>query len=244
MEKKKCRGIKKAVLVTAVILLLGILSVTGYYAYLGYGMYSSAIREKSVSKMAADIKSRCRFIEYGELPEFYANAVISVEDRKFFAHKGIDVIAVCRAVLHDIKVGAPEQGGSTITQQLAKNEYFSQEKRLERKFAEVFMAFEIEKELSKEDIFALYANSIYFGSGYYGLDAAANGYFGKDISELSEYECAMLAGLPNAPSAYSPDTSPELAGERTEIVIENMADAGYITKEQADSIMFCGTRSR
>lgn len=234
MENKKGKGIKKTVLLIVVILLLAILSVTGYYAYMGYEMYSTALEEKSVSEMAADIKSRCRFIEYSELPEFYANAVIATEDRDFFGHKGIDVIAICRAVLHDIKVGAPEQGGSTITQQLAKNEYFSQEKRLERKFAEVFMAFEIESELSKEEIFALYANSIYFGSGYYGLDSAAKGYFGKNIPELSEYECAMLAGLPNAPSAYSPDTSPELARERTEIVLENMVSAGYITEEQAD----------
>lgn len=233
MENKKGKRMKKAVLLIAVILLLAVLSVTGYYAYLGYEMYSSAVEDKSISEMAADIKSRCRFIEYGELPEFYANAVISVEDRNFFGHKGIDVIAICRAVLHDIKVGAPEQGGSTITQQLAKNEYFSQEKRLERKFAEVFMAFEIEKELSKEEIFALYANSIYFGSGYYGLESAAKGYFGKNVSELSDYECAMLAGVPNAPSAYSPDASPELAKERTEIVLENMVSAGYITKEQA-----------
>lgn len=233
MERKKGKVIKRVLLVTVVILLLGILSVTGYYAYLGYGMYSDALEKKSVSEMAADVKSRCRFIEYSELPEFYVNAVVAVEDRSFFRHNGIDVIAIGRAVLHDIKVGAPEQGGSTITQQLAKNEYFSQEKRLERKFAEVFMAFEIEKELSKEDIFALYANSIYFGSGHYGIEAAADGYFGKNIPELSEYECAMLAGIPNAPSAYSPDISPELAKERTEIVLENMVGAGYITEERA-----------
>jgi len=177
-------------------------------------------RKKSVSEMAADIKSRCRFVEYDELPEFYVNAVVAAEDRKFREHNGIDVFAICRAVLHDIKVGSPEQGGSTITQQLAKNEFFTQEKKLERKFAEAFMAFRIENELSKEEIFALYANSIYFGSGYYGIDSAAKGYFGKDISELSDYECAMLAGLPNAPSAYSPDTSPELARERTASVLE------------------------
>lgn len=236
MEKKKCSGIKIAIRVTVFILLLGIFSVTGYYAYMGYEMYSTALEKKSVSEMAADVKSRCRFIEYSELPKFYENAVIASEDRSFFEHNGIDIIAIGRAVLHDIKVKAPEQGGSTITQQLAKNEYFSQEKRLERKFAEVFMAIKIENELSKEEIFALYANSIYFGSGYYGIDSAAKGYFGKDIPELSEYECAMLAGIPNAPSAYSPDSSPELARKRTEIVIENMVSAEYITKEQADRL--------
>ena len=216
-----------------------VFTVTGYYAYLGYEMYSSAIGEKSVSVMAADIKKRCQFAEYSELPEFYVNAVISAEDKNFFRHNGIDVVAICRAVLHDIKVKAPEQGGSTITQQLAKNEYFTQEKRLERKFAEVFMAFKIEKELSKEEIFALYSNSIYYGSGYYGLYSAAKGYFGKEIPELTDYECAMLAGLPNAPSAYSPDVSPELAKERTEKVLENMVNAEYITEEQA-AVTSCG----
>lgn len=234
--RKLFKGIKRLLLGTGFILLLGAFAVTGYYAYLGYEMYSDALEEKSVLEMAADIKSRCHFAEYKELPAFYVNAVIASEDKNFFGHKGIDVFAICRAVLHDIKVKAPEQGGSTITQQLAKNEYFTQEKRLERKFAEMFMAFKIETELSKEEIFSLYANSIYFGSGYYGLDSAAKGYFGKDITELSEYECAMLAGLPNAPSAYSPDTSPELARERTEKVIENMVSADYITEEQADRL--------
>lgn len=234
--KKMLKGIKRILLVTVFILMLGALSATGYYAYMGYEMYSHALEEKSISEMAADIKSRCRFAEYKELPAFYVNAVIASEDRNFFGHNGIDVIAIGRAVLHDIKVKAPEQGGSTITQQLAKNEYFTQEKRLERKFAELFMAIKIENELSKEEIFALYSNSIYFGSGYYGLDSAAKGYFGKDIPELSEYECAMLAGIPNAPGAYSPDSSPELARERTEKVIENMVSAEYITEEQADRI--------
>lgn len=234
--KKMLKGIKRILLVTVFILMLGSLAVMGHYTYLGYEMYSTALEKKSVSEMAADIKSRCRFAEYKELPAFYVNAVIASEDRNFLGHNGIDVFAICRAVLHDIKVKAPEQGGSTITQQLAKNEYFTQEKRLERKLAEFFMAIKIENELSKEEIFALYSNSIYFGSGYYGLESAAKGYFGKDITELSEYECAMLAGIPNAPTAYSPDSSPELARERTEKVIENMVSAEYITEEQADRI--------
>lgn len=233
------RIIKRILLLIISASMSVVFAVTGYYAYLGYEMYSIAIGEKSVSVMAADIKKRCQFAEYSELPEFYVNAVISAEDKNFFRHNGIDVVAICRAVLHDIKVKAPEQGGSTITQQLAKNEYFTQEKRLERKFAEVFMAFKIEKELSKEEIFALYSNSIYYGSGYYGLYSAAKGYFGKEIPELTDYECAMLAGLPNAPSAYSPDVSPELAKERTEKVLENMVNAEYITEEQA-AVTSCG----
>lgn len=235
--KKRTKAIKGTILVSVFILLLGFLSVSGYYAYHGYEMYTSALDEKSVSEMAADIKSRCRFVEYDDLPEFYVNAVIAAEDQRFWKHNGIDILAICRAVLHDIKVMSPEQGGSTITQQLAKNEFFTQEKKLERKFAEVFMAFRIEKSFSKEEIFALYANSIYFGSGYYGIYSAAEGYFGKDVSELSDYECAMLAGLPNAPSAYSPDVSSEFAARRTAIVIDKMEKADYITESEADGLI-------
>lgn len=234
--KKKSKPIKGTLIASLLIILLGVLAVSGYYGYHGYEMYTSALEEKSVYEMAEDIKSRCRFVEYDELPEFYVNAVIAAEDQRFWKHSGIDILAICRAVLHDIKVMSPEQGGSTITQQLAKNEFFTQEKKLERKFAEVFMAFRIEKAFSKEEIFALYANSIYFGSGYYGIDSAAKGYFGKEISELSDYECAMLAGLPNAPSAYSPDASPELARERTAAVLNKMVKADCITEEQAETI--------
>lgn len=217
------------------LLLFGAIIVTGYFAYGGYKMYSAAMAEKSVAEMAEDIKSRCDFRGYNELPQFYVNAVVSTEDRRFFTHGGIDISAICRAVLHDVRVKAPEQGGSTITQQLAKNEFFTQDKKLERKFAEIFMAFKIESELSKEDIFALYVNSIYFGGGNYGIFAAAEGICGKDISELTEYECALLAGLPNAPSVYAPNS--ELSERRTEIVLENMSECGYITEENMRNIL-------
>lgn len=118
-----------------------------------------------------------------------------------------------------------------------KNEYFTQEKKLERKFAEIFAAWDIEKQYSKEDIFELYVNTIYFGSGYYGIYDAAEGYFGKEPSELSEYEAVMLAGLPNAPSAYSPDTSPELAKQRMRQVLDRMVECEVIDQTEADNLL-------
>lgn len=118
-----------------------------------------------------------------------------------------------------------------------KNEYFTQEKKLERKFAEIFAAWDIEKQCSKEDIFELYVNTIYFGSGYYGIYDAAEGYFGKEPSELSEYEAVMLAGLPNAPSAYSPDTSPELAKQRMRQVLDRMVECEVIDQTEADNLL-------
>ena len=142
-----------------------------------------------------------------------------------------------RAVWNDIHTLSFAEGGSTITQQLMKNEYFTQEKKLERKFAEIFAAWDIEKQYSKEDIFELYVNTIYFGSGYYGIYDAAEGYFGKEPSELNEYEAVMLAGLPNAPSAYSPDVSPELAKQQMRQVLDRMVECEVIDQDEADSLL-------
>lgn len=176
------------------------------------------------------------FTPYSELPQFYIDATISVEDHRFENHCGIDSIAIGRAALTDIKERSFVQGGSTITQQLAKNMLFTQEKKLERKAAEVFAALELESGYTKEEIFELYVNTSYFGNGYYGVGEAAAGYFGKLPSELSEYECAMLAWIPNVPSVYSPDGENELAVQRTVIVLDSMVRNKIITWEDAGRI--------
>ena len=176
------------------------------------------------------------FTSYSELPQFYIDAVISVEDHRFENHCGIDLIAIGRAMLTDIKEHSFIQGGSTITQQLAKNMLFTQEKKLERKVAEVFAALELECNYSKEDIFELYVNTSYFGNGYYGVREAADGYFGKTFSEFSEYECAVLAGIPNAPSVYSPNAVNESTARRVECVLESMVKNRIISQEQAYNI--------
>lgn len=129
------------------------------------------------------------------------------------------------------------EGGSTITQQLAKNLCFTQEKLLTRKVAEVFAAFALEREYSKEEILELYVNSIYFGNGYYSVREASIGYFQKEPSQMTPSECTMLAGIPNAPSAYALTASPELARERQIQVLRQMVDTGAITQEQADDIL-------
>ena len=128
------------------------------------------------------------------------------------------------------------EGGSTITQQLVKNLLFTQDKKIERKAAEIFAALEMESKYSKEEIFELYVNTVYFGSGYYGIYQAAIGYFGKVPSELTDYECAMLAEIPNAPSAYSPNTNKELALRRVSHVLDSMVRNRIITQEEADRI--------
>lgn len=232
----KAKIIKRVLIIFSVIIAL-IIAFIGFFAIKGAVMWNGAKERFSVLQAAAEIRSDGNFVRYAELPEFYINAVISTEDRKFEKHNGVKFSSIMRALLYDIRTMSFEQGGSTITQQLAKNLWFTEEKRIERKFAELFAAFALEKEFSKEEIFELYVNSIYFGSGYYGIADAAQGYFQKDVSELSDYECAMLAGLPNAPSAYSPDTSPELARKRLVLVLNSMKDNDVLTDAQAEEVL-------
>ena len=216
--------------------LLLLLFAGGFYGIKGYQMYRDAVNEKSLAERVEDVRGMEGFTPYSELPRFYIQATISVEDRRFWGHRGLDFIAIGRAAKRDLRAGAFEEGGSTITQQLAKNMLFTQEKKLERKAAEVFAALELESVYTKEEIFELYVNTSYFGNGYYGVGEAAAGYFGKPPSELSEYECAMLAGIPNTSSVYSPDGENELAVQRTEIVPDSMVRNKIITWEDAERI--------
>ena len=157
----------------------------------GYDMYKEAIQETPLEEKVEEIKSKANYTKISELPQMYLDAVISVEDHRFYKHSGIDVIAIGRALINDIKAMDFVEGGSTITQQIAKNEYFTQEKRITRKIAEVFMAFEIEKKYSKNEILELYINTIYFGNGYYNIKDACKGYFGKSPNEMTAGECIM-----------------------------------------------------
>lgn len=234
MKKKKIiRVIFSVIGIAAALCVI----VVGVFAIKGAVMWNNAKAANPLDKAVAELQSAEGFARVSELPQFYINAVISVEDRKFRTHNGINPKSIARALLYDVKTLSFDQGGSTITQQLAKNIWFTQEKQIERKFAEVFAAFELENALSKDEIFELYVNTIYFGSGYYGVTDAARGYFGKAPSELTEYECAMLAGLPNAPSAYSPDESPELAQQRLRLVLDSMEDCGVISEAKAEDVM-------
>lgn len=167
----------------------------------------------------------------------YINAVISVEDHRFYKHNGIDIIAIGRAVVNDIKAMSFVEGGSTIEQQLSKNIYFTQEKKITRKIAEIFMTFDIEKNYKKDEILELYLNTSYFGDGYYTVKEACRGYFGKELNEMTDYECILLAGIPNAPSVYAPTKNPDLAKKRQRQVIDKMIEYGYLTREEAEGII-------
>ncbi len=202
----------------------------------GYEAYRKAVDEVSLEDKVASIRQKDSFTEFEELPQIYVQAVMAVEDKRFQRHLGVDPIAICRAVRNDILAGRFVEGGSTITQQLAKNMYFGQDKDLTRKVAEVFVAMELERDYSKEEIFELYVNAIYFGDGYYDVASASRGYFGKEPEEMSDYECTLLAGIPNAPSVYAPTKNPELAAKRQLKVLERMEVCGYFSTEEAETV--------
>ena len=145
----------------------------------GYDMYKVAIQEVSLSEKVETIRSKENYTKIEEVPQMYKNAVISVEDHRFYKHGGIDIISIVRATINDIKAMEFVEGGSTITQQLAKNIYFTQEKKITRKIAEVFMAFDIEKSYTKDEILELYLNTSYFGDGYYTIKEACKRIFSQ-----------------------------------------------------------------
>lgn len=217
--------------------MLTIMTCAGFtVAGQGYELYRTALADMSLEEKVESIRQKDGYTELDQLPETYLDAVVSVEDHRFYSHSGIDLIAIGRAVLHDIQAMRYVEGGSTITQQLAKNLYFSQEKELTRKVAEVFMAFELEERYSKDELLELYVNSIYFGDGYYTVGEASEGYFGKAAKDMNDYECTLLAGVPNAPSRYAPSKNPELAEQRQKQVLRRMEACGYFSREELETV--------
>ena len=167
------------------------------------------------------------------MPEHLIQAFLSAEDAKFFSHEGLDYSSIFRAFYKNLKARRITQGASTITQQVAKNFFLSSERKFSRKIREAVMAYRIEKHFTKDEILHLYLNHIYFGNGSYGVQAASKTYFGKDVSEVTVAEAALLAGLPKAPSRYSPYANLEGALKRQGFVVSRMLEEGYITKEEA-----------
>lgn len=172
------------------------------------------------------------YVKYKEFPKNLIDAVTSTEDRRFFKHSGVDIQGLVRAFFVNLFAGHVVQGGSTITQQLAKNVYLSHERTLKRKIQELALALYLENKFTKEQILTMYLNRIYMGSGNYGVDAAAKSYFGKNIKDINLYEAAILAGLIKAPSRYSPSNNPKLALERAEQVLINMVDNDIIKESK------------
>lgn len=220
-----------------IFIILVVLLAGAFITYQGYTMYKQALDKISVKDKVVELQAQENYTKFKDLPEFYLDAVIAVEDRRFYDHGAIDPIAIARAIWTNIKSFELREGGSTITQQVAKNVYFTQEKTALRKIAEVFMAFEIERNCDKDTILEMYVNTSYFGSGYYGIKEAANGYYDKEPIDMNKYECSMMAGVPNAPSVYAPTKNPDLASQRQRQVLDKMVRYEYISQDEMDEII-------
>jgi len=188
-------------------------------------------------KIGEFFKERRIVIPLGEVPPLLVRAFIAAEDSRFFQHQGIDPFSILRAALKNLEAGTIKQGGSTITQQVTRSFLLTPERSYIRKIKEVILSYRIEKAFTKEEILFLYLNQIYLGHGAYGVQAAAENYFGKSVKELNLAECAVLAGLPQAPTRYSPFRHPEQARARQVYVLNRMVEEGFITREQADEAL-------
>jgi penicillin-binding protein 1A len=234
----------------------GAIAVAGLVAWYAYDLprideIASVTRQPSITLMAADGTLLTTFGDvYGEtvnvrdLPPYLPRAVMAVEDRRFYDHFGIDLLGLARAMAVNVRAGRVVQGGSTITQQLAKNLFLTPDRTVKRKVQEMLLAFWLEQKFSKDQILSLYLNRVYFGVGTYGIDAAAWHYFGKPATQVNLYEAAQLAALLKAPSRYNPVRDRDLADERTALVLRAMVDADFLPAADAEQALARKTTMR
>lgn len=228
---------KKLISKIIFLLLIIVIVVVSIFILMGRTRYREAVEERALDEYISEIKARENYTKLEEVPQIYLNAVVAVEDHRFYDHNGVDLFSLTRAVFVDLTTKELSQGGSTITQQLAKNLYFEMDRTATRKIAEAFLADELEKKFSKDEILELYINTAYYGDGYYSVKEASRGYFGKEPIEMTDSEATMLAGVPNAPSVYAPTQNMDLAKKRQKHVVESMVKYDYLSQEEADEIL-------
>jgi penicillin-binding protein 1A len=204
------------------------------------GVFQIPEREPGIMILASDgseIAEQGTFfgdaVSMAELPDYVPNAIIAIEDRRFYSHYGVDPIGITRAMVRNAMRGQMREGGSTLTQQLAKNLFLSHERTFTRKAQELVFAIWLESKFSKDEILQLYLNRVYFGGGANGIDKASRTFYGKSAYELTLMEAATLAGVLKAPTTYNPARNPEDASARAKLVLGNMVDEGYVTQEEA-----------
>ncbi len=219
-----------------ILVLFVAVTATTICGVIGYVGYKNATADRPVTQAIGEVQAQANYTPLENIPVIYKNAVIAIEDHRFYDHGGFDVIATARALLHNALADEVREGGSTITQQLAKNLYFDNSPSFTRKLAELFVARAIEKEYSKDQILAAYINCIYYGDGYYNIYDASMGYFGVIPAYLSDDQATLLAGVPNAPSLHAPTVNLTLARERQQQVLRAMIDNDMLTREEANLI--------
>ena len=199
-----------------------------------FHVYSNAIKKIPLADKVSEIMSSDNYVNIQNISEHLKEYIVNIEDKRFYSHKGIDIISITGSLISNIKAGYYKYGGSTITQQLAKNMYFSSDKNLTRKIAEMFLAFKLEREYSKDEILEMYLNVIYFGNGYQGIEEASRGYFGVSAYDLNEYQSSLLVGIPQAPSVYNlNDKNNKTMLRRYEDVLKILVKNGIIDQSKA-----------
>lgn len=243
-QKKSGKEIAKkiflALLVTGFITLVGGIGVVAYMVSdapkLNIDQLKDPISSKIYDKdnnLIAELGTEKRdYVPFDEIPDLLVEAILATEDNRFFDHHGIDLIRLGGAIISNITDGFGSQGASTITQQVVKLSFLTPEKTIERKVQEAWLAYQLERTLSKEEIFEIYANKIHMGGSIYGVKKAAETYFGKELDELTLPEAALIAGLAQQPNAYNPFENPDLADKRKNTVLYLMNQHGYITEEE------------
>lgn len=246
-KKKKKVSLKKKILYgTGIAFLLAVISFFVMFLVVGYqGEKEVSDIHPPASSQIIDMEGKViatihatenrTIVDLNQIPVNLQDAFIANEDTRFYDHHGVDIIGIGRAMVKNVVSGGVSEGGSTITQQLAKNAFLSQERTFKRKFKEMVIALQLERRYTKAEILEMYLNQIYFGRGAYGVEAAARTYFGKNVSDLDLAECAMLAGIPRSPNYYSPFNNLEASIKRRNDVLAQMVKYGYITQAQADA---------
>lgn len=227
------KKIFKSLFVTIIIF---VIAVSGFLFYRGKTYYDQITSQKSVQAAVSEVMDSPTFIPYSDLPEIFVLATVDTEDHRFYQHDGLDYIGLIRAIVSKIVPGMPESGGSTITQQTGKNLYGLFQTSIDRKAAEFFLAKNLEKNYSKEEILAVYVNIINYGDKNIGIYEASMNYFGVYPSQLTEAQATILAGIPQSPSYYQLSNHFDAAKIRQKAVLNAMVKEKSITQEQADII--------
>ena len=231
------------------VMLSGVAGLAGLYLYISRDLPKinsledyrpsivSSVFSDDGTKIGEFYKERRIVVPLSEMPDYLIQAFVAAEDARFRKHGGVDIYSIFRAFFKNLKAGGIVQGGSTITQQVTKSFLLTPARTYERKLKEAVLAYRIDKKFSKDDVLFLYLNQIYLGHGAYGVEAASENYFGKHVKDLNLAECSLLAGLPQAPSRYSPFRHPERARHRQSYVLNRMMEEGYISKAQASEAL-------
>lgn len=224
--------VKKIILIILLLVIIGLTLFIGG----GYVNYVKATNEMSIKDKVKSIRNEKNYVSYDDISETLLEATVSIEDRRFYDHNGVDYRSMARALVENIFAGEIVGGGSTITQQLAKNVYFTYQPSYIRKVSEIFVAYDLEKVLSKKEILELYVNVINYGDNYIGIKAAAEGYFHKEPKDLTLDEATLLAGLPQSPANFQLSNHEAKARIRQKQVLKAMVRDGHISETQMGTL--------